>query len=105
MTNPVETQGTIHTWADSVLGPGAPQSIARRLTEEFGELMEALAADPLAKLASTHEEAADVGILLMRFASVSGFHLPAKINEKMAVNRKRKWVSSGDGTGQHVAIE
>lgn len=98
----IETQMTIDTWAHGVFGAGTPEAIAARAAEEFAEFLIALKADPLAKLASTREEAADVAILLYRFAAVSGFHLPASVDAKMAVNRKRKWSSNGDGTGQHT---
>lgn len=45
------------------------------------------------------------GAVLDRLAGIVerlGSNLQAEIDRKMAINRKRKWVLRGDGTGQHA---
>ena len=40
--------------------------------------------------------------LLLSSAKAAGIDLQAVIDAKMAVNRERRWVLKGNGTGQHV---
>lgn len=47
-------------------------------------------------------EAADVLIVLYGVAGMRGFDLHAEVDQKMAINRARKWAARGDGTGYHV---
>ncbi|MNY00493.1 hypothetical protein D3C86_1329890 [compost metagenome] len=41
-------------------------------------------------------------IVLSQIAERLGLDLGEAIDRKMAINRSRKWVTAGDGTGQHV---
>lgn len=52
--------------------------------------------------AAVAEETADVMIVLMGNLCALGVDMKTEITRKMQVNRKRKWVLNGDGTGQHV---
>ena len=96
----METQETIGRWADEAFGKAASLwVIVSRLHAEELELLKAV--DHGAPEA-IRDEAADVAIVLYRLAQVAGFDLARAVNEKMAVNRQRKWMVFGDGTGQHV---
>lgn len=97
-----ETQEAIGKWADEVFGPvmDLPRAV-ERASEEMVELHEEAdgGADPDKMIV----EAADVVIILMRFAQSIGRDLKAAVNAKMAVNRARKWNSDGTGHGYHVS--
>ena len=94
------TQGDIARWADKTFGPSTSNvRIAARANEEMAELLWALTCDDNAPKAV--EEAADVVIVLYRLVERMGGDLMLAIDEKMAINRDRKWVVSG-GHGQHV---
>lgn len=51
---------------------------------------------------SLADEAADVLIVLYGMAALYGFDLHAEVDRKMEINRDRKWIANGDGTGRHV---
>ncbi len=96
-----ETQESITDWANETFGePESNLSIALRAQEEMMELIGKLTDDDDSIEAPI--EAADVIIILMRL--FSSFNVPSNtvITAKMEVNRKRKWLSSGDGHGYHV---
>ncbi len=95
-----ETQQTVAAWGEDTFGPVAdPSTLVERAVTEMTELKEAAgAADPEAMAA----EAADVVILLYRLAATQGFDLARAVDEKMHVNRSRRWRSAGDGTGRHL---
>lgn len=94
----IETQFTLGKWGHATFGETTPKELANLAAAEMRELLTALEADPQAQFYSTHEEAADVAIFLMRLAAVSGFNLLAAVDRKMAVNRKRRWEKQADGT-------
>jgi hypothetical protein len=99
---PPETSASIAQWAEATFGP-APDlgALQARAAQELAELALALAlAD--GDRAETLAEAADVAILLHRIAALSGGDLAQAVDAKMAVNRARVWVRSGDGTGRHL---
>ena len=83
-----ETWASISEWQKATFGPVTLDRLAGRANEEMQELL----ADP-----SDVSEAADVCIALAGYPG-----LAEAIDAKMAVNRTRKWVLNGDGTGQHV---
>lgn len=92
---------TISRWAEETFGP--PKSnpiIARRALKELQELVEALEADDNHPKAL--EEVADVFIVLAPLIVRLRGDLQTEVNRKMTINRSRKWVLAGDGTGQHV---
>jgi len=91
----VETEGTVDEWAQVTFGVGTPERIFERMLEELEELR----ACPPEK---RDEEIADVLICLMRYARARDLDLGKLVVDKMEVNRKRRWRSNGDGTGQHV---
>lgn len=99
-----ENQATISRWADSTFGPaGSNVGVAARANREMAELIYKLAVDDGDPAAI--EECADVVIVLMRLADRNGRSLMQAIDEKMVVNRERKWKLDGNGNGQHVADE
>jgi NTP pyrophosphatase (non-canonical NTP hydrolase) len=100
-TSEAETQEGIGAWADEVFGKvtSLPRTV-ERAGEELTELAEEAAgdADPDKMIV----EAADVVIVLMRFAAVIGRDLNQAVAAKMARNRARKWRSDGTGHGYHT---
>lgn len=84
-----ETWESINQWCDDTFGPATVPQIIARAKEEFDELEEPGANHAI--------EAADVVICLCR---IPGF--AEALQEKMAINRKRKWRLTGDGTGYHI---
>lgn len=98
-----ETQQSCSAWARETFG-GRPEAtvarVAARANEEMAELLTiATSKAPYRGLAY---EAADVVIVLYHLAGIAGFDLHKAIDEKMEINRKRKWTSNGDGVGYHV---
>lgn len=127
-----ETQESVGKWADETFSgndPASPRRLLRAL-EEMVELCLAGGATAedieytvgIASLSARRDkgvlvqnyitscplpnkipkEAADVVIVLYTVAHSLGFDIHEHIDEKMAVNRSRKWVAQGDGTGYHV---
>lgn len=95
----METSRTIADWGRETFGDAKPRTLALRAREELDELIQAIEAKD-----SDDDiviEAADVTILLHRLAGTLGTELAEAVNTKMEINRKREWVKSGDGTGQH----
>ena len=96
----METQDSICAWAEETFGPARDAAtLHRRAMPEMEELADALVAGDRQEIA---HELADIVILLYRVAHESGVDLHAAIDEKMAINRARQWVPTGDGTGKHV---
>ena len=98
---PKETPESISQWALETFGEACDKTdLVRRAKQEMDELIEAIEADNKAEIAN---EAADILILLYRLIHESDLDIQTIIDEKMAVNRARKWQKAGDGTGKHVA--
>lgn len=112
-----ETQETIVAWAEKTFGETNPQAAFKRCAMEFAELAEAMGYDGLAKVIKlglqyepgrpplrvpAAKECADVAITLYRVASTLESHLHDAIDDKMVINRGRKWKITGDGVGVHV---
>ncbi len=96
----METQHTICQWAEDTFGPVAnPQDLVARALQEMNELAEAIEAENHNEIG---KETADVVILLHRLLAQYDLDLSEEIEKKMAINRSRLWVSSGDGTGKHI---
>jgi hypothetical protein len=82
----------------SVTRPNLSRAI--RATEELAELISLLVTndtDPSACL-----EVADVQIVLAGIPAWHDQEQSSLVNEKMAINRARRWNRTGDGHGQHV---
>ena len=95
-----ETQRSMCEWAEATFGPvRVPVSLVERAQLEMNELQEAVLAEDHAEIG---KEAADVLILLYRLADQFGLDLDQEVVSKMAINRARKWVKKGDGTGSHI---
>lgn len=100
MPSPRETQSAIALWGEETFGPVSdPVALARRASVEMDELIEALEKGDTEEAA---RETADVLILLNRLGTTLGFDLLEAVDAKMKVNRARRWVPAGDGTGRHV---
>ncbi len=112
-----ETQYTICRWAEQTFGPCSAQTAFKRCAEEFAELAGALGFLGMAEAIkgaianespvpvnheSARDEGADVYITLVRVAECVGSDLHFRVDDKMVINRARKWRVSADGVGQHV---
>lgn len=124
-----ETQDTIGPWAVETFGRPTPLAVLRRSCDEILEAMEVcvvnneatrtmfkamrMGLEHLDKYAHTQdvlhrlahriaEEIADSEIVNKHAAYVLKVDLQTYIDRKMEINRRRKWKSNGDGTGQHV---
>lgn len=96
-----ESQRSIADWANKEFGRQQDEikgfiSDFRRVLEEMEEFTETVNAQ------EAIEEAADVVITLYIFADRLQYDLHDQIDRKMAINRSRKWIAHGDGTGHHV---
>lgn len=97
----IETQKTISQWALETFGPsGNNASCAGRANKEMAELVNALTCDDNHPKAV--EEIADVVICLYRLAERLGGDLMQAVDEKMTVNRARRWHVDAYGHGKHV---
>lgn len=105
----METQQTITAWGVATFGPNKPLAIATRANVEMSELLNALS-----NLAETTDpelyeqrriacgvECADVVIMVMQVSELLGADLLSEINKKMAINRRRKWITLPSGQRQH----
>lgn len=99
-SDPKETSQSIAQWGSETFGDaGSVKAYAIRAQEELAELIDAIDGGLASKEIAL--EAADVTILLHRLTGTLGLELYDAVNEKMAINRKRKWTRSGNGVGQH----
>lgn len=96
-----ENQYTISDWSEKTFGP--PVSIlrmARRAQEELNELISAI--EEGEGNAAIGTEIADVIIVLCGLATATDNNLVECINNKMVVNRARKWHAAGSGNSYHI---
>jgi NTP pyrophosphatase (non-canonical NTP hydrolase) len=95
-----ETQQSITAWAEETFGAVAHHpDLVKRALLELQELEEAVSKQSQIEIAG---ELADVMILLYRLAELNDIDLKKAIDEKMNVNRHRRWKKNGDGTGRHI---
>lgn len=95
-----ETQETIRTWGLATFGEARNNLLlAARANDEMAELLSELARDDNSPKAAS--EIADVVICLYRLAARMGVDVACAVDDKMAINRQRQWVTSGDGVGKH----
>lgn len=96
----IESSKTIAQWGSDTFGDAASiRAYAIRAQEELAELIEAV--DNGEDDKNIALEAADVTILLHRITGTLGQELYDAVDEKMAINRIRKWTPDGNGVGQH----
>lgn len=92
----VETWESVAAWCEETFGPCTPFRMVERADEEMGELR-----DEVSRYVEWTDkariEAADVLICLSRVPGIW-----AAVEEKMAINRARRWDKRGDGTGYHI---
>lgn len=125
----LEDQFTIGKWATENFGKPNILAVLRRSCDELLEAMEEcvveneatrtmfkamrLGLGHLDKYALSDEiqlklnhliaqEVADSMIVNYHAAAVMNVDLNSFVQEKMAINRRRKWKKNADGTGQHV---
>ena len=84
----------IKAWSDEVFPGRTDASMFLKLYGEIGELVDA--GDDCAG------EIADVLILVLDYAKRKGVNPSVAVQEKMKVNRQRKWVQLPNGTMRHV---
>lgn len=88
----METIESINEWADQTFGPYDDiWTLYFRAKEEMEEF------DEVVSKKGMMNEAADVIITLYRLPGIQ-----KAIDSKMKVNRNRRWVKHGDGTGHHI---
>lgn len=102
----IEDQHTVGAWARSTFGEVGTVDAALRVGKEAHELVEAafhamVFGNPGFEH-KAHVELADVLITLYRLADVYDVDIHKLVDEKMAVNRTRKWKLDGRGGGQHI---
>ena len=106
-----ETQQTITRWAEDTFGETHPASIARRMGLEVLELLEGFEAagdEPVGRMPrdvveALQEECGDIYIMLSQIAEKLGADLAAVADDKMRVNRTRRWAYDPvSGTTRHV---
>lgn len=115
-----ETQGSVARWGDK-FGQAGPGRLLARMLEEFLELCEACGYDEIDTCSTIYgaikalrgdlqgrsavedigPEAADVVIMLYQLADTVGFDLLDHVDEKMRINRGRKWKKLADGSYRH----
>jgi len=95
-----ESSKTIAKWGTESFGEASSvKAYAVRAQEELAELIEAIENSETDRAIAL--EAADVTILLHRITGTLGLELYDAVDEKMAINRLRKWTPDGNGVGQH----
>jgi len=104
MSTEQETFASIVDWQNQTFGPMTVNRGFERACEEYCELIEEFGRPTeerdYRKMAL---EAADVIIVLSGFMAACGQW--NAVDQKMAINRQRKWKTNGDGTGYHYQHE
>lgn len=97
---PQETQTSVSVWAEGTFGPADdPTVLVERARIELDELLEAVQVRDQGEIG---KETADIIILLMRVLEQHGLDFQTELDNKMSINRLRKWKPKGDGTGSHI---
>lgn len=82
-------------WIEPLLPDRLSFDTAIKLVEESSELLHAIHHD-----GNVESEAADILVLLLDISFLHGFDLSAAFEEKMEINRQRKWKQK-QGTLSH----
>ena len=111
MSHPYTFQNKVAGWGRVTFPHATPTSIVLHLTDETGELREAVSLaelatgtreDRAARLPAVREEAADVYLLLLHLADRYGFDLEEAAREKFAIVQTRTYTTdSGRGYIRH----
>jgi len=80
-------------WVGPLLPERHPMDTGIKMMEELGELLHAINVGE-----GVGPEAADVLILLVDIAHLTGIDLEAEFEKKMAINRTRTWVANSKGS-------
>lgn len=99
-SKPMSWSKPITDWQRETFGTPTVTVAFERAREEWAEMFDGFHEDWSPE--EQAEEAADVVITLAAFVRALGFDLAEVLEKKMAKNRVRKWVTRGDGTGDHV---
>lgn len=95
-----ETQYSVTAWGEETFGPcTSPAVLVARAALEMRELEEAAQQNDAKEVG---HELADVLIILYRVATLYNLDINAIIDDKMRINRARRWERKGDGTGRHI---
>jgi len=99
----MENQESVNEWASKTFGNPTPKAAVARMLKEVEELKELDLSEITEEVREkAMRECADILIVLWVVSDTLGGDLQYYVNEKMQINRKRKWKMNGDGTGQHV---
>ena len=107
--NPLEDQETITAWAVEQFGGSSPITTWMRCNNEFSELGTILNSlrnsenylEEAELRKAAIEEVADVAIILMQVMEKLGGDFHKAIDDKMKINRARKWKKLDNGRHQH----
>lgn len=106
-----ESQSSIAAWREKTFGPTNRGGITKatrlaiRANVEMAELLDVASQGSFGAFPNKDkiiQECADVLIVLYGLADLCELDLHKAVDEKMEINRKRKWYRLGDGTGYHV---
>lgn len=109
-----ETQTSIAEWREKTFGPAQRGELVRatrlaiRANLEMAELLDAVSQGSFGVFIDRQkviEECADVLIVLYGLAELCKQDLHEAVDDKMKINRKRKWYKLGNGTGYHIYEE
>lgn len=95
----IEDQETVSKWASDTFGKPTIARAATRVLEELTEFLVDCAVGNRDKL---NVECADIQITLFNLADALGIDLEDEVDQKMTINRQRKWKLDGSGCGQHM---
>lgn len=104
-----EDQNSISEWAESTFGDITGPRAITRTNKEMAELLTIISMPvPAIRkpfIDKIRDECADILIILFQVANVYRFDLMLAVDEKMKINRARKWKLDGTGCGQHIEEE
>lgn len=89
-----ENQTRVARWAEETFGVTTMAEKLTKLSEEFDELKQATENDK-------PWEAADMVIILLQIAEQCGQSLAKRIDDKMKINRSRRWIKNDAGVWRH----
>ncbi len=99
-TTAAEDQHSVTAWGEETFGPApSPAVLVARAALEMRELQEAVEQNDSEAVG---QELADVLIILYRVATIHNLDINTIVDQKMRINRARRWLRKGDGTGRHV---
>jgi NTP pyrophosphatase (non-canonical NTP hydrolase) len=94
-----EFQNEIGAWGDTTFPQSTPDTVLAHFWEEAQEFTAESLSIGRGTVHRREEEAADVLLLLLHFAHKTGFSLMDAAENKMTINRKRKWKTEPEPAG------